>query len=397
MVDWDRVEELRSKGWDWDKIAEDSKVGFHPDTSVSEPGRALRGLYHRQRSRQARRNEGPTVKAPTKEDKEKAERKWTLARIGYLLVPVFGIWFAFAYLIPSPVGLVLPAIPYLALLLVVAAFVLLYGLFRSSGARWSKVYRSTVVLAVVLGLVISGVIALAGVLFFGCPYLPAASSGTTQPAPGWSSFSVAPWQENGLPVFYFYGATWCPYCSASSWAMWKALSGFGNLTGTQFTYSNEDHIPEVDLSSIQYTSSHVAFVVSEDTSQVTGTFPSTSNCVEQAYVGAYSGSAIPFVVINGQFVHGTATGGGTLIQPTDVSSFTWQTMQTQVGGADQSSGSAWSIVQGQTWWMMAMIAKSEGATPGNLAQQPYYSSWGAQAVWGPNTQTSVASDLSQLR
>jgi hypothetical protein len=51
MVDWDRVEQLRSKGWDWDQIAEDEKVGFHPDASVHDPGRALRGLYHRQRSR----------------------------------------------------------------------------------------------------------------------------------------------------------------------------------------------------------------------------------------------------------------------------------------------------------------------------------------------------------
>ena len=52
MVDWDRVEELRSKGKDWDEIADDPKVGFHPDSSVHEAGRALRGLYHRQRLRQ---------------------------------------------------------------------------------------------------------------------------------------------------------------------------------------------------------------------------------------------------------------------------------------------------------------------------------------------------------
>src|SRR5208282_1828723 len=119
MVDWDRVEELRSKGYDWDRIADDPKVGFHPDRSVEQPGRALRGLYHRQRSRERRRGETPAAAVgPSKQDREKAERKWTLARIGYLLVPIFGIWFALAYLVPSPVGLVLPAIPYLALVLV---------------------------------------------------------------------------------------------------------------------------------------------------------------------------------------------------------------------------------------------------------------------------------------
>jgi hypothetical protein len=398
MVDWDRVEELRSKGWDWDKIAADPKVGFHPDASVREAGRALRGLYHRQRSREARRGEErEVVKPPSKEEREKAERKWTLVRICYLLVPVVGLWFTFAYLIPSPVGLVLPAIPYLALLLVVVAFLLLFGLFRSSGARWTKVYRSTVIWGVILGLIFSGLIALGGVLF-GCPFLPPAAAGTTQPAPGWSSFGVSAWQESGVPVFFFYGSTWCPYCSASSWAMWKAVGGFGTVSGVSgasFGLSAEDQIPYVDLSSASTSSSQVALVVAEDTSGVTGTFPTTSNCVETAYVDAYSGSAIPFVVINGQFVHGTATGGGTLVDPGSLKNLGYSAQQVAVQ-METANGSAWSLEQDQTWWMMSMIAKVNGATPANLASQPYYAAWANKAVWGPNTQSSVESDLAQL-
>ena len=230
MIDWDRVEELRSKGWDWDRIAGDPKVGFHPDTSVQEPGRALRGMYHRQRSRQRRRNEGPAPATPTKEEREKAERKWTLPRIGYLLVPIFAIWFSIAYLVPSPVGLVLPAIPYLALVLVVVAFLLLFGLLRSSGARWSKVYRTTLVTGVVLGLVISGVIALGGILFLHCPVLPSESSGTTQPG-GWFSVSVSPWHENGLPVVYYFGATWCPYLLREQLGHLEGPQGIRNRDG----------------------------------------------------------------------------------------------------------------------------------------------------------------------
>jgi len=387
MVDWDRVEELRTKGWDWDKIADDPKVGFHPDASVREPGRALRGLYHRQRSREARRGEERTVKPPSREEREKAERKWTLVRIGYLLVPVIGLWFLFAYLVPSPVGLVLPAIPYLALLLVVVAFVLLYGLFRSEQKRWTPVYRTTVITGIVLGLVFSGVIALGGILF-GCPLLPPAAAGTTQPAPGWSSFNVPAWHENGLPTLYFYGATWCPYCSASSWAIWKALAGYGTWSGVTFQYSAEDNIPEVNLANAQYTSSNVTFVVSEDTSGSTGTFPSTSNCFEQAYVTAYSGSAIPFVVINGQYVHGQATGGGTLIDPGQVQSYTTTTLEHNVSA---ETGTPWQVVQGQTWWMMAFLAKTLGATPSNLPSQTYYRSWST------STQTSVGSDLAQIK
>ncbi|HYA54177.1 MAG TPA: DUF929 family protein [Thermoplasmata archaeon] len=394
MVDWDRVEELRSKGWDWDEIADDPKVGFHPDASMHEPGRALRGLYHRQRSREDRRKEVVKPTGPSKEDREKEERRWTLTRIGYLLVPVVAVWFLFAYLIPSPIGLVLPAIPYLALALVVVVFILLYSLLRSTKPRWSKVYRTTLISGVILGLLVSGMIGFGGYLL-GCPILPPTSSGTSLSAPNWAQYSVSPWHENGAPVFYFYGATWCPYCSASSWAIWKALSGFGTVSGTAFQYSAEDSIPEVVLASVSYTSpsNAVTFVVSEDTSGVTGTFPATSNCVEQAYVSAYSSNSIPFVAINGQFVHG----GSTIIQPTDLSSggttFTTAQMEQQVGTAN---GTAWGIVQGQVWWMMAFIAESNGVTVATLPQQPYYSSWGNHAVWGANTQSSVSTDLSDI-
>jgi hypothetical protein len=399
MVDWDRVDELRSKGWDWEKIANDPKVGFHPDASVHEPGRALRSLYHRQRLRQERRKEAPTSSVPSKDEKEKEERRWKLARVGYLLVPIFAIWFAFAYFVPSPVGIVLPAIPYLALGLVVAAFLLLYGLLRSTGDRWSKVYRNTLVMGVVIGLLISGIIATVGVLFFGCPVLQPSTSGSPQTAPGWSAFHGDPtWTKDGRPVFYFYGATWCPYCSASSWPIWKALSGFGTWSGVAYMYSAEDNIPEADLSGAQLTSSYVVFVPSIDTSGSTGTFPTTSNCVEQAYVSAYSGSAIPFLVINGQYIHGSGNGNpdnarGTLVQPTDVSSYTFQQMEQSIGTA---SGVPWSVVQAQTWWMMAILAKCAGASPSNLAQQPYYAGWSNSGIWGTGTQSSVSTDLAQL-
>src|SRR5208283_5231722 len=125
---------------------------------------------------------------------------------------------------------------------------------------------------------------------------------------------------NRLQYFYYYGATRRPYYSNKSWAIWNSQTGFGRVPISNITSTNyaEDGIPEVVLANAQVSSSYVSFVVSEDTSQVTGTFPSTSNCIEQAYVSAYSGSSIPFVVINGQYVHG----GATLIQPNDVSSYT---------------------------------------------------------------------------
>lgn len=389
MVDWDRVEELRSKGRDWDEIADDPKVGFHPDKSVQEPGRALRGLYHRQRSRQRRQGETTSTPSASKQDREKAERKWTLPRVGYLLVPIFAIWFVIAYLVPSPVGLVLPAIPYLALGLVIAAFLLLFGLFRSTGARWSKVYRTTLVSGIVFGLVISGVIGLGGYLFFHCPVLP--SSGTSEPG-GWTKVSVSAWQDGGRPVVFFYGATWCPYCSASSWAIWKALVDFGQVSPSPppFDYSSASDInrltPEVVLAGLSLSSTSVSLQVVEDTSGVGGTFPGTSNCVQQAYFSAYGGGAIPFTAVNGQFVHG----GASLVSPSSLANW--------AGGANggassvwnqvsSENGSAWSAVQDQTWWIMAFLTKSSGETVTQLT---------AQYHWSSATQSGVQTRLSQL-
>ena len=50
MTDWDRVEKLRSQGADWEEIALDRRVGFHVPTGTN-PGRALKALHFRRRSR----------------------------------------------------------------------------------------------------------------------------------------------------------------------------------------------------------------------------------------------------------------------------------------------------------------------------------------------------------
>ena len=388
MVDWDRVQDLRGKGWGWERIADDAKVGFHPDATVRDPGRALRALYHRQRSR-TQRQQGSAVPSP-KKTTEVHERRWTLARFGYLLTPILGIWFTVAYLIPSPVGLVVPAIPYLALGLAVVAFALLFGLWRSKGPRWSRVFRTTLVTGILLGFVVSGLITATGAII-GCPFLPPASSATTQSGPGWTSVSVSPWHDGGKVVVYFYGATWCPYCSASSWAVWKALTEFGTLSGASTGYSSSADVypstPEMILTGVSLSSSHVVFQVSEDTSGVDGTFPSTSNCVQQAYVSAYSGSSIPFLAVNGQYLHG----GSSLIPPPSLTNWAGGAS----GGAGEvqkevygETGPAWSVVQTQAWWTMAFIAKASGVPVSQLASTYH---------WSSATQSAVSADVAAIR
>jgi glutaredoxin len=400
MVDWDQVDRLREKGWDWKRIARDPKVGFHADSGVTDEGRALRALYYQRRSRQERK---PSPKGSKRVAEEEAKKSsWTMARIGYLVTPLLGIWFIVAYVAPSPVGLILPAIPWLALGLAVAAFILAFGLWRAKGSRWSTLYRKTLTYGAVTGLVLVGVVAATAILLFGCPYLPPSASLATQSASGqpnsdstldippWTSGTMHPWQDGGKPVLYFYGASWCPYCSAASWAIYKALIEFGSLSGEYTSYSSSTDYapgtPEMVLASASLSSSTIAFEVSEYTGGVDGTFPGTSDCYQSAYVAAYSSSSIPFLVINGQYIHG----GAQLIAPTLLSSYTNSgatTVQGQVVSEETSSGSAWNVVQFQAWWIMAFLAKSTGESVSQLS---------TQYGWSTATTSAVSTDYNQI-
>jgi uncharacterized protein DUF929 len=399
MVDWDRVEQLRSKGWDWDEIAEDPKVGFTADAASGNPARQLRVLYHRRRGKGSSTSADEPKKG--KKNLEITESKWSLVRLGYLLFPIVAIWFAIAYVAPSPVGLIISAIPDILLVLAAVAFLLIYALFRAGrhgDKRWSTVYRNTVIGAVVLGLVFTGVVALTGSLLFGCPYLPPSSSLSAQPAPGWTAGTMSAWHENGQPVVFFYGATWCPYCSAGSWTIWKALRAFGTVTGNTTGFSSLSDVyagtPEMILANVQYSSPNVTFQVSEDDSGVDGTFPGTSNCYQAAYVSAYSGDAIPFLVVNGQSIHA----GSPIINPATIGAYNYQNTSGSGAGmmANQvlsESGAGWNAVAVQTHWIMAYIAKALGATVNGTPN----TTWDyLSAHWTSGSQSAVKADLGQI-
>ncbi len=387
MVDWKEVERLRSKGWEWSRIASDPKVGFQADSAAGEPGRALRALYYRRGREKAA--EAPSEPGSKRSQESLRESRWSIARIGLLLTPLFAIWFLLAFFIPSPVGLLLPAIPWLALGLGASAVLLLFGMYHRR-PNFKGVLRTTVVGGVVLGLLISGGIGIGAVSIFGCPLLP--STLGTQPGPGWGYANTGAWQQNGQPVVYFYGATWCPFCSASSWAIWKALSMFGTVQGAAQGWSSTSDVypgtPEVILAGISMSKSPVAFIASEDTSGIDGQPPTTSNCVQQAYVTAYSGGSIPFLVIDGRYVHG----GSTIVNPASLSQYSyvnsgttgWSQVQSQV---INENGTAWNAISGQAWWIMAYLAKSTGLPVSQLATTYH---------WSSATKNAVSYDLAQI-
>ncbi len=306
----------------------------------------------------------------------------------YLAVAALGAWFVAALVLPSPVGLVVPAVPYLALVLAGAGVVLAYLLVRRvDGPRWSPAYRRALAVGVGVGLAVAGLIGVVEVVGNGCPSLPAAPSLTELPG-GWQKVGVPAWKVAGQTVLYFFGASWCPYCSATSWAIWKALSEFGTVAGNYTSYSfgspePDPYTPEMVLASATLSSSTVDFEVSEYDGTVDGATVAPSGCFQEAYVSAYSGGNIPFVVVNGQYLH-----VGTLVPPASLSA--WNRSNDANGAAYVASsvrsetGAPWGVVEDPTWWIMAYLAKGSGVPVPVLA---------SEYGWTATTESHVAQDV----
>ncbi|MFI5412996.1 MAG: DUF929 family protein [Candidatus Lutacidiplasmatales archaeon] len=359
MVDWDLVERRRSKGWSWDRIAEDPKVDFHADDAAGEPGRALRALYYQRKSKSRRRSGSSEGAEGGATD---PERRWSLERIGAILVPLFGVWFVLALLIPSPVGTFLPAIPYLVLLTLAAVGIFAFALLRSAN-RWTTTIRNSLAIGVVLGLVLAGIFGVSA-LVSGCPTLTGATTGE----PG--SFQKAndpAWTVNGATVFFFYGSTACPFCSASSWAMEVALRAFGTLSGTSYDRSNPGdqypRTPEVVLSGATLQSPYVDLQVAESTNDNQITSAPTSGCYQSAYLSTYDAlGTIPFIVIGGPYLH-----IGALVSPATLAGLTAPQVQGQI---DNQSGAAWNAISPAAYLLEAFIVKTDGGQPASVANNP---------------------------
>ena len=363
MVDWDRVDDLRNKGWDWDRIADDPKVGYQAPRGVSDKGRALRTLYAKRArtvSREAKEEEAKPVKRTDQ------QAKWTIARVGMLLTPLFGIWFVIAYFVPSPVGIFISAIPDLGLALAASAFLLAFGLLRSE-KKWTTVFRGAVAGGIVLGLVLSASFGIGGLLA-GYPTL---SPFTTAEPDNFNHVGNPLWTAGGHPVYFFFGSAACPFCSASSWAMMVALERFGTLSGQYADYSNPNDVypstPEEVLASATLSSNYITLEVAENTYTGSIILPGFANEYQNAYFVAYdSGGSIPFVVVGGQyFTVGTLVDPGQLRVPAGESGTPYTTAQVAAQIEDQS-GQAWSAISPAADWITAFILKADGGQPSSL-------------------------------
>ena len=308
MVDWKRVESLRRKGRSWDRVAADPKVQFSPQDIEEDPGRTLKAMYYSRKSQ----THAPPTRPPAVEvhNGPKERPPLTVRRLlvpSGLTVAVAGVvWFALAFASPL-VGIVLPALPDVALVAAGGGVVLLVGLALRT-AQLSRSWKKPMAIGLVLGLVIAGLCAVIGG-DLGLPQLnPAFSEAAGQ---GWEGAHNAVWKDGGgLPVFLIIGSVACPYCAASSWAFSEALHAFGSLQGahaseseTGYVYSNT---PEIALDASSLTSGSVSWDPREASDNQNIHLPSLSP-TEQAYYSYYHpSSGIPFlVVVGGIFVHTT--------------------------------------------------------------------------------------------
>jgi Domain of unknown function (DUF929) len=354
MVDWDRVNELRNKGWDWDRIAEDPKVAYQAPRGVTDKGRALRTLYAKRARTASREEKAEEPRASLRADKK---AKWTIARVGMLLTPLFAVWFIIAYFIPSPVGVFLSAIPDLGIALAASAFLLAFGLLRSE-KKWPPVFRGAVASGIVIGLVLTAVFGISGILA-GYPTLTA----VTSPEPDSFHKAANPkWTDGGKPVYFFFGSEACPYCSASSWAEVVALEAFGSLTGTSFAYSNPNDVdpntPETVLAGASLTSSYISLQVAESTVDDMIVLPGFANDYQDAYFVAYdSGGSIPFIVIGGQYFTVVS-----LVNPADLMGLSTLTVSNDI--KDQTG--VWADISPAADWLEAYILHVDGGQPASL-------------------------------
>jgi hypothetical protein len=363
MVDWDRVDALRRRGWDWARIAEDPKVGFRADPNAADRGRALRALAVRRRGRrpkpEARDSPGGAAPSP--------RRSWTLARVGFLAAPLFAGWFLLADLLPSPFGLFVAAIPTLGLFLAVAGFLLAFGLLRTTD-RWNRAMRQGVAVGAVTGLVVAGGFGLAA-LAMGCP----AFLGTTSAAPdGFRATATPGWTDAGRPVIFFLGSIACPYCSASSWAIVLALENFGTLTGVTYAASNPGDpaypgTPEEVLAGASFSSATLALEVAEGTDDHAISAPGFANCQQQAYAATFdSGNSVPFLVIGGKFVEvGSLVNPGALRVPSGPTGtpLSPAEVQREIGNR---SGPAWNAIWPASDWLTAYLLTVDHGEPAAL-------------------------------
>ncbi|HEX4429041.1 MAG TPA: DUF929 family protein [Frankiaceae bacterium] len=143
----------------------------------------------------------------------------------------------------------------------------------------------------------------------------AVGAGTTTGGP--TKVSGTPLTAGGKPVFFYYGAEYCPFCATERWAVVTALGRFGTFSNLQQTTSASQDtpasIPTFSFYGAKFTSQYLTFQSVETyTNQQSGNFYSTletPTAAQQALVQKYDGSngSIPFLDFGNKYTSSGAT------------------------------------------------------------------------------------------
>jgi hypothetical protein len=181
--------------------------------------------------------------------------------------------------------------------------------------------------------------------------------------------------KNNLPVVFYNGGEFCPYCAAERWSMVIALSHFGTFSNLHLTTSSStDVFPSTNTFTFYgstYTSKYIDFqaVESYDGNQQTlQSMNSEQNTWFTTYdappyvPSASDAGGIPFLDFGNQYI--TISAG---YSPSVINGLTWQQIATDLG--NPSSNVAKNVI-GNANYITAAICLLTNNQPSAVCQVP---------------------------
>jgi Tfp pilus assembly protein PilO len=174
----------------------------------------------------------------------------------------------------------------------------------------------------------------------------------------------------GLPIVFYAGGEYCPYCAAERWSMVMALSRFGTFSNlTLMQSSSTDSFPSTSTFSFHgasYTSQYLDFQGIE-TANRSGNALDKLNSAQQAifdkydappYIDSNSAGSIPFLSVGNQYVQ-----IGAAFIPDQMQGLTWQQIADKLN--DPTSTNTKNIIANANYFTAA-ICQVTNNKPANV-------------------------------
>lgn len=172
--------------------------------------------------------------------------------------------------------------------------------------------------------------------------------------------------SSGMPLIFYFGAEYCPYCAAERWPMIVALSRFGTFSGLKTTTSSSSDVypntPTFTFHGATFTSRHIDFqaVETRDRNQSPLETPTAS---QQALVSKYDTSgSIPFVDMGNRFAF-----AGAMYLPDVLGGMSWQAIADSLAQPDSPQARA---VLGSANLITAALCLMTADQPSSVCTSP---------------------------